>query len=545
MKAKHFSLLTIMFGCSAAAFAQAAPDALRWSPYELHGTARFMSMGGAFGALGGDMSVLSQNPGGIGVYRSNEIGITCNLSMNSTGNMKGATDASGTDTKFHANTTGGILTLKLNSQVMPNINFGFTYNRTANFNSKTGGSIGALSTSMTNWMAGVANNNQLTVGDVSFAQGYNPYNPTDGGYAAPWIAILAYDTGLINPIGNPDAPDWQGQWGNDTNGKGYFSQVESGGVDSYNIGFGGNFANKVFWGMDFDITSISYSRSTYWEEMLNNAYVESDHGIRPTMSDWNLRNSYYLSGTGFNYKLGVIVKPIQQLRFGIAFHTPTYYKLNQEFIASADYKYGGSYSGGQDTNEGDPGYSDFRYHTPWKVIVSAAGVIGSKFIISADYEWAKYSGMCFKDPGYYYYDYVQPADSYDADGTNAQIKEYYRNTSTLRLGAEYRITGNFSVRAGYSYSSSPVKDRIMNGDVPVSTAGTNPAYTLPKATNYVTCGLGYRSGGFYGDIAYVYRNTGVDYHPFTTSGSAGSNQSPVISYNQNQSQVVLSLGYKF
>ena len=51
-------------------FAQGEMDAYRFSQTELNGTARSMSMGGAFGALGGDMSVMSHNPAGLGVYRS-------------------------------------------------------------------------------------------------------------------------------------------------------------------------------------------------------------------------------------------------------------------------------------------------------------------------------------------------------------------------------------------------------------------------------------------------------------------------------------------
>ena len=48
-------------------FAQGEMDAYRFSQTELNGTARSMSMGGAFGALGGDMSVMSHNPAGLGV----------------------------------------------------------------------------------------------------------------------------------------------------------------------------------------------------------------------------------------------------------------------------------------------------------------------------------------------------------------------------------------------------------------------------------------------------------------------------------------------
>src|SRR5674536_391977 len=59
--------------------AQNVDDALRYSQSFYGGTARFMSMGGAFTALGGDISSLSQNPAGLGVFRSSEITLTPQL----------------------------------------------------------------------------------------------------------------------------------------------------------------------------------------------------------------------------------------------------------------------------------------------------------------------------------------------------------------------------------------------------------------------------------------------------------------------------------
>jgi len=57
-------------------FAQNEVDALRYSQITYGGTSRYMSMGGAFGALGGDVSVLSTNPAGIAVYRKSEFTFT-------------------------------------------------------------------------------------------------------------------------------------------------------------------------------------------------------------------------------------------------------------------------------------------------------------------------------------------------------------------------------------------------------------------------------------------------------------------------------------
>ena len=58
---------------SGVVFAQGELDAYRYSQTELNGTARYLGMGGAFGALGGDISSMSSNPAGLGIYRSSEI----------------------------------------------------------------------------------------------------------------------------------------------------------------------------------------------------------------------------------------------------------------------------------------------------------------------------------------------------------------------------------------------------------------------------------------------------------------------------------------
>jgi hypothetical protein len=41
-----------------------------------NGTARFEAMGGAFGALGGDLSSININPAGSAVFNDNEYGFT-------------------------------------------------------------------------------------------------------------------------------------------------------------------------------------------------------------------------------------------------------------------------------------------------------------------------------------------------------------------------------------------------------------------------------------------------------------------------------------
>ncbi|MBQ5549897.1 MAG: hypothetical protein IIT32_02430, partial [Bacteroidales bacterium] len=59
-----------------AANAQNEYDALRFSQTFQQGTARSAAMGGAFGALGGDISVTAINPAGMSIYRGADVCLT-------------------------------------------------------------------------------------------------------------------------------------------------------------------------------------------------------------------------------------------------------------------------------------------------------------------------------------------------------------------------------------------------------------------------------------------------------------------------------------
>jgi len=109
------------------------------------------------------------------------------------------------------------------------------------------------------------------------------------------------------------------------------------------------------------------------------------------------------------------------------------------------------------------------------------------------------------------------------------------------------VTPQFSLRAGYSYESSPVKEEASSGREAVWTAGTIPSYTFDKTTQYITCGLGFRTGGFYADLAYVHKRRESSYHAFSPLIENGVilETSPTASLVDNNNQVVLSIGYKF
>ena len=297
--------------------AQSAIDGFRFSQPDMKGTARYMAMGGAFGALGGDLTSISTNPAGIGVYRRNELGITMDIDMQSATSEAQGVKNTQNQTKVLLNNVGGVASWNLMNSTMPNINIGFTYNRAASFNAHYTGRIPTLSNSLTNYIAGISNNEGITVADVQTTfntDGYvafDPYNPTDGGIAAPWISILGYDSYFITPTGDDDQPDWIGQWGRNTSGSGAFDVLTTGGANEYNIAIGGNLANKVFWGLDFGIVDMNYGMTALWGENLQDAVVDNPEGTANSSALWKLSNFYNATATGYNIKVGLIYRPIQ------------------------------------------------------------------------------------------------------------------------------------------------------------------------------------------------------------------------------------------
>ena len=136
---KRFTLTIIAaMTLSAGIFSQNVDDALRYSQLFYNGTARFMSMGGAFTALGGDLSSLSQNPAGLGVFRSSEISFSPQLfHINTSADFNGLS----ADYIYNFNLGQAGIALNLinntNQSGLITLNAGYSFNRTNNFNSST------------------------------------------------------------------------------------------------------------------------------------------------------------------------------------------------------------------------------------------------------------------------------------------------------------------------------------------------------------------------------------------------------------------------
>jgi hypothetical protein len=522
---KKLIIASALTALAAPAFAQSAVDAYSLNPTELRGTARFMSMGGAFTSLGGDLSAVSQNPAGIGVYRRSEIGATLDIDVRKNTTQTASTSVSDSQTKVYCNNFGYVGTFNLYGSSLKTLSWGVNYNRVASFDNFYRGYNARTNNSLSNYVASFTSEPEST---LSFGDGYNPY--TDS--SADWLSILAYNSYMINPNGSNS---YKGLFTNNTEGDAAYNVRETGYIDTYDVTFGGNVSDAVYWGVGVGIVDMNYTRQVQYSESMDNAATESGTGN----AGFDLLNAKSVSGTGTNVKFGVILKPINEFRFGISVQTPTWMRYNHDSYGQVYYSYNnGTLQGDENTD-----YSEFksRMNSPWHLSIGASTVINNTAILSLDYERVAYSDMKVKYQDSF--DYWYGSNYIEDTAVTQDIKDYYKAANIVRVGAEVRVTPQFSVRAGYNVQLSNVQSDVYDGHKEVITSGTDPSYRLDKTTQNVSLGLGYRYQQFYIDAAYVYRNRESKFCAYTNYNGGG--EAPTAKLTEDVHSIVFSAGFKF
>ena len=541
-----------------AAFAQGELDAYRYSQTDLNGTARYLSMGGAFGALGGDISAMSSNPAGLGIYRSSEVVTTLSLSSIKTkSDWKGSkVDASKTKFNFDNIAYVGYFPTG-NDEGLVGWNVGFSYNRIKNFNRNyrlsgfqdysladyAAAKASYVDTDKNGDWFGVAENDMPPFNQIN-SESNLAYNNLGG----VWLPALAYQSGMIG-ANKKDANDDMyhstfAEW-DEANNAWYpdsrpdlsdLEVNERGAIDQYDFSFATNISNLVFLGATVSVTDLNYRMSSRYTEEFDYTDGTTDHIF------WD--NELKTDGTGYSFNLGAIVRPSDYLRLGVAYNSPVWYKLTDTYFGSAETVNGNfdpAKANGATPSNPNP-YTDYRLRTADKWIFSVAGIIGQTALISLDYELGNYKCMKLSD-----------WDGYEFEDLNKKlIQKDFGLAHTIKLGAEVKVTPQFAVRAGANWRMSPMKKEFRDGAFEIFPAGTVAHYTLDKGTTSYSVGLGYRfTPNFYMDLACVYRQYKEDAYTFSkvivedNNGSRMLVDSEAIGLKTNTTQVALTLGYKF
>jgi len=518
MKNKLILIITVLLAATVS-YGQGEIDVLRMSRNDLNGTARGIAMGGAFGALGGDVTGIAINPAGLGVYRSSEVVGTMNFSTTAIETNWQNYKSSDDKFKFNFDNLSYIGYYPLGNETLPWINFGFSYNRLKNFQRQYTAYGRDMKSSLTDYIAHITNGSEALNMDSDYG---DPYRS-----GVPWLGVLGWNGYLIDSdVNDPHntiykSPLLEGETVDPS-----LKVTENGHIESYDFSVGTNIADKFLLGLTFSITDIYYSMySKYTEETVDGGF--------------DLMNDFSTEGSGCQIALGAIYRPIDALRFGVSYHSPTWYALTDYFQGRSDQNFNPLSGGSSSAATPDGAYNDYKLSTPHRWTFSAAAILGQSAILSLDYELMDYRGMDLKY-----------ADGFEDKENNYFIDTDFKTSSTVRAGLEYRVTPQFSLRAGYAVMQQPYEKQFKAGNVQVMTVGTIPHYTIEGDISQLSFGLGYKfTPQFYIDAAYVSRTQTDDLYFFPkfieeSSGQVLLNSTPA-QFKNNLNKVAITLGYKF
>lgn len=435
-------ILSLLIGVTFVGYSQETTiaDAVRYSIEDLNGSARFRSLSGSMGAVGGDLSAININPAGSVVFKYNTFSATLSGFNKKNNSTYFGTKSSDNDFKLDINQVGAVFVFDNTDEQSKwkKMSIGINYENTNNFD------------------------NQVQI------KGTNPYN-TIGNYfldAAQNIPFNVLNEYSYNELYFYEQQVYLGYFSHlleyNSTTDSYYSNVPSDGnyyqesyasSKGYNGKLVGNFATNyndiLSLGMNLNIHFTDYTKYSSLYESNNNPIFPTGSTVQSIQFD----NEVYTFGRGFSFNLGAIAKVTNEFRLGLAYESPTWYVLTDQLTQSLtthsinnpdniNYPY---------VNGSTIEYPSYTIQTPSKWTGSAAYIFGSNGFINIDVSSKDYGNTKFK-----------PKNEYAV--FNEAMSASLKNSISYNIGGEYKIK-QVSLRAGYRFEESPAKVDQAMGDL--------------------------------------------------------------------------------
>ncbi len=351
-----------------------------FSKENINGTARYNAMSGAFGALGGDLSSIETNPAGAAVFLKSEFAVSLNVhTIETTASFYGTSELIEND-NTNLSQAGGVFVFNTNrNSDWSNVALGFNFSIIDDFENL--------------WLAS---------GNSGFAPISDIYDPT-----------LVY-------------PNSDGQ---------YLQNFTDGRNNKYTFTLASQYQDNLYVGVSINTYDIEHYQNTLIEE-----YNNDGGGNTFDVSQIQELLTY---GEGFSFTLGFISKPSDNIRFGLAYQSPVWYTLNEEFV-----EFDVTIFENDIVTETDfSGINGFNYklRTPSKLTGSFAYIFEKQGLISIDYIYKNYSNIELSNANF--------------TEENSAFDNNLESTGQIRIGTEWRFK-DISLRGGYHLEKSPYKSAI-------------------------------------------------------------------------------------
>lgn len=484
--------------------AQTVADAVRFSVFDVTSTSRSVGVGGGLSALGGDFSTLSVNPAGLALYRGREFTFTPSLEfINSEAELK---EGMGVQEKrkvnFNFSNLGLVLARRPTSRTWTTANFGFGFNRVANFHQKVNYEGVTRGSIVDRWL--------------ELADGSTP-NQLDN-----FESGLAYDVGAIFPVSGSDVFYDADIFPTDNVLK---SQeiTRKGAINEMVFTFAGNIKERVMLGATLGVPFLRFEETKTYRESDPNSEI-------PFFNSLRFSETLETTGTGINLKIGAIFRIHQAFRLGLAIHTPTGFQLTDKYSTVVAYDFE-PFDDGQgniispiESQESPELEYSYNFRTPWRFIGSAGIVIGKVGFLTGEIEYVNYPGNKYTVDA----EVASPTDEEIFRLLNAKIDNELESNINFRFGGEVALQ-KLRFRGGLNLSGTPYADD----------SGLDSSLSL---------GAGIRWESIFLDIAYRRVMNNEVYIPYVISdfevgGTEISQQE--VNIDDNRNRFMVTMGVRF
>ena len=427
--------------------AQNVNDVNRFLTTELNGSARYTSMAGAFGALGGDLTALSFNPASSSVFLNSEFGASVNYKNKLTKGTYFGTSTNRENDDLSLDHFGAVFVFNNKNTESPwsRVSVGINLHKIATYDQKA--SINGTNTNGIDqyfeYYADGLDFENLPIYDGETVSEVYKILGDENGFGAQQ-AFLGYQSYIVNPFnfenGNTE----------------YYSNVDYNQVNhqlslnndgwhrktSFNIS--GLYRNIFHVGVNINSHNLKF---TSIQNLL-----ETGQSLKSDTYDIDFKNTLLTLGDGTSVQIGGILR-LKNIRFGVTYDSPQWLTMIDETTQSIDTFH---FEENSVVNEIiDPNitnvYEPYDLKIPSKTTLSFAYIFGSKGIISADYSSQNAGNTVLSDQ--YGSNYLNTVSS--------RVNSEFGSINTLKVGGEYRIK-DISFRSGILSRNGVYKNSTTN-----------------------------------------------------------------------------------
>lgn len=565
---KRLILFALAAALSVTASAQGWQDALLYSQNEYGGTARSVAMGNALTAVGGDLGSIGLNPAGSAVAGYSQFTITPGVSISIANAVSDNPELAYGDrvhtvfSRMKMPNVGFVIAMDTGRRKgLKRISMGFLSNSTADYTSRMyGAGVNATNSYSGSLASLAAGYPEEALAGTSSTYGWwnlDDYNAT---YGLPWETMVGYRSAIFGTVNGRylGLTDW------DKDGKNAgvlaplyqkYGYQTKGYKHDMVLNLGLNYSDTFYMGVNLGFTVARYGQSEYWGEEPNNdaefPSIPFDSNPNARFRSLEMKRIFEGRAVGAYVKLGALLR-LENLRLGAAIQTPTILNIDTRMAWSGRARVDGVTLSPAQSPEWEDAYA---LVSPLRANFGLALTLGQVGLLSADYELANYGSSFFRSRSH---SSIYYSNGY-FDDVNADIKDVLGVSHMLRVGAEFRLSPAFSLRAGYGFTTTPEKNYLEWVYNPTDGMEHLQVFPLTAQERAAMCkhsfsaGIGYSSGPFFADAAFRIRGALMQY--FTPYVNYDYNTDytdkylvdavPEVAVKYLPMEVMLTLGWRF